>query len=161
VAYWRQQGVEPILYYNNPNIHPYSEYRHRLAVLEEMAATEGLRLITSNTYSLPSFFQAVMTVGAEFPARCRFCYRLRLEAAADMATELGVGSFTTTLLISPYQQHQELIAIGKEVAQQKGLFFAYADLRPLFRQSQQEARHRGYYRQKYCGCLFSNYESYK
>ncbi|MCL2817936.1 MAG: epoxyqueuosine reductase QueH [Clostridiales bacterium] len=38
--------------------------------------------------------------------------------------------------------------------------FYYRDLRPLFRQSQKEAEQEGLYRQKYCGCVYSEKERY-
>lgn len=68
--------------------------------------------------------------------------------------------FTTTLLISPYQQHALLIEAGERAAAAHGIDFLYRDFRPLFRQGQQRARELGLYMQKYCGCIFSEEERY-
>ena len=39
--------------------------------------------------------------------------------------------------------------------------FLYEDLRPLYRESRRLAREWGIYRQKYCGCLLSEWERYR
>jgi predicted adenine nucleotide alpha hydrolase (AANH) superfamily ATPase len=41
-----------------------------------------------------------------------------------------------------------------------GVPFFYRDFRPLFRAGQENARGRGFYMQKYCGCIFSEEERY-
>jgi predicted adenine nucleotide alpha hydrolase (AANH) superfamily ATPase len=93
-------------------------------------------------------------------ARCAFCYRLRLEKAAETAAEKGYGAFSTTLLISPYQNHGLLKETGAELAGRYGIEFLYRDFRPRFRPGQAEARKQGAYMQKYCGCVFSEEERY-
>ncbi|MDR1588181.1 MAG: epoxyqueuosine reductase QueH, partial [Treponema sp.] len=92
--------------------------------------------------------------------RCLFCYRLRLEKTAARAAELGCGAFSTTLLISPYQDHEAVRKTGEEIAKRYAIPFLYRDFRPLFRGGQEKARERGLYMQKYCGCVFSEEERY-
>ena len=79
-----------------------------------------------------------------------------------MQNSIGYDTFSTTLLISPYQNHEALKQIGEEMAQKYGLTFLYRDFRPGFREGQEKARELGLYMQKYCGCVFSesaaNYE---
>jgi predicted adenine nucleotide alpha hydrolase (AANH) superfamily ATPase len=94
------------------------------------------------------------------PARCAYCYRLRLEAAAREAKERGYDAFSTTLLISPYQDHELLRETGEAAAERHSVAFAYRDFRPQFRAGQAKARTAGYYLQKYCGCIFSEEERY-
>ena len=44
--------------------------------------------------------------------RCvKYCYRVRLEQTAKYAKENGYDTFSTTLLISPYQNHEAFIPI--------------------------------------------------
>ena len=76
------------------------------------------------------------------------------------AQESGFKLFGTTLLISPYQNRDRIVAIGKELAREHGLEFYDRDLRPGFRQSQAMAKEYGIYRQKYCGCIYSEKERY-
>lgn len=72
-----------------------------------------------------------------------------------MQNNTGYDAFSTTLLISPYQNHELLKQIGEELAQKYGISFLYRDFRQGFREGQNEARELGLYMQKYCGCVFS------
>ena len=64
------------------------------------------------------------------------------------------------MLVSPYQNHELLIDVANEMAQKYGIEFLYRDFRPGFREGQAEARERGLYMQKYCGCVFSEEDRY-
>ena len=75
--------------------------------------------------------------------------------------ENGYDAFTTTLLVSPYQKHEELKAVCEELAEAAGIEFVYRDFRVGFREGQKKAREIGLYMQKYCGCIFSEEERYK
>jgi predicted adenine nucleotide alpha hydrolase (AANH) superfamily ATPase len=85
---------------------------------------------------------------------------MRFDKTASFAAQEGYDAFTTTLLISPYQKHNEIKIIGEEtVAKYKTEFF-YRDFRPFFHESQTAARAKKMYMQKYCGCIFSEEERY-
>lgn len=154
----RAEGIEPVAFWYNPNIHPFTEYRMRRNTLREYAASIGLPLLERDEYGLRPFLTAV---GGAFDARCPVCYGLRLDAAAALAAEQGFPAFSTTLLISPYQNHALLIEAGEAAAARHGVTFLYRDFRPLFREGQQRARELGLYLQKYCGCIFSEEERYR
>jgi predicted adenine nucleotide alpha hydrolase (AANH) superfamily ATPase len=122
---------------------------------------QGLDLILEDEYGLRRFLAG--TGPGEDPAkggRCLFCYRLRLEKTALLAAREGYEAFSTTLLISPYQNHELLKQIGEDLADRNGIAFLYRDFRPFFREGQRRAREQGYYMQKYCGCVFSEEERY-
>ncbi len=153
----RQEGILPTGFWFNPNIHPVTEYRSRKQALEEYAQTAELPMIWEDMYGLRPFLAGLE---GKFDKRCGFCYDLRLTEAARKAAEKGFASFTTTLLISPYQNHELLRQKGEEAAQQYGVSFLYRDFRPLFREGQNKARALGLYMQKYCGCIFSEEERY-
>ncbi|HNX74729.1 MAG TPA: epoxyqueuosine reductase QueH [Candidatus Rifleibacterium sp.] len=147
------------LLWENPNIHPFVEFRSRQASFIKMAEILGLQVIAGDTeYGLERFLSEI--AGEHGPARCATCYRMRLTAAARAAARLSFEAFTTTLLISPYQNHELLIATGEEAARQTGVKFHYTDFRPGFRQSHELARQHELYRQKYCGCIFSEQERF-
>jgi predicted adenine nucleotide alpha hydrolase (AANH) superfamily ATPase len=93
-------------------------------------------------------------------ARCAACYKMRLEKTASRAAEWGYGSFSTTLLISPYQNHDLIRTIAEEYAKKYSVDFLYRDFRPHFREGQAGARNLGLYMQKYCGCIYSEEERY-
>ncbi|MDR3206950.1 MAG: epoxyqueuosine reductase QueH [Oscillospiraceae bacterium] len=153
----RGEGLEPVLYWYNPNIHPVVEYRARRDALAAYAEGAGLALETEDVYGLRAF---VAAVSPDFDGRCAHCYRVRMEAAAAFAAGHGYDAFSTTLLISPYQKHELLRQTAEAAAARHGVDFLYRDFRPLFRSGQQAARDMGLYRQKYCGCVFSEEERY-
>jgi tRNA A37 threonylcarbamoyladenosine dehydratase len=84
---------------------------------------------------------------------------MRLEQTAAYAAEKGFDAFSTSLLISPYQQHDVIRRVGEEAAARYGVAFLYRDFRPLYGQSRKQARALGLYMQKYCGCVFSQMSS--
>jgi predicted adenine nucleotide alpha hydrolase (AANH) superfamily ATPase len=96
-----------------------------------------------------------------FPERCRSCYGLRLEKTAEQARADGFEAFTTTLLISPYQDIEGIETIGKSLADTYNVEFHFRDFRPYFREAMNLSKELGLYRQKYCGCIFSREESEK
>lgn len=154
----RQEGIEPTGYWDNPNIHPYTEYRTRRQTLEEYARSIGLQLIIGSKYGLRTFLS---NVGQDYAGRCLHCYRLRFEAAAKYAAENGFTHFSSTLFVSPYQNHELMLRAAQEAAEKYGVAFLHRDFRPWFREGQEEARALGLYMQKYCGCIFSEEERYQ
>lgn len=144
--------------YFNPNIHPGLEYRRRLLYLRSFCRDEEVPLLLED-YRPVSFFDAIHGV-EERAHRCRICYRLRLARTAERAARDEYDAFTTTLLISPHQDHDAIVEEAGKAAKAHGVEFFYQDLRQCFGRSAELARERGMYRQKYCGCLFSEEERY-
>ena len=154
----RNEGIEPTVYWYNPNIHPYMEYKARRNCLKEYTASINVNAIFEEDYGLDEFCKNVI---CDLKNRCvNYCYRVRLEQTAKFAKENGYDTITTTLLVSPYQKHDELKNICEEIAQKYGLTFLYRDFRVGFRIGQEKAREIGLYMQKYCGCIFSEEERY-
>ncbi|MDI6709755.1 MAG: epoxyqueuosine reductase QueH [Bacillota bacterium] len=144
-------------YFFNPNIHPYTEYLKRRETLEAYAAQVDLPLIVAKDYRLEDYFRHVAYREAE---RCRLCYTLRLRQAAGVARRGKFDAFTTTLLVSPFQKHDLIRAVGEAAGREFGVAFLYHDFREGFKEATQRSRDLGMYRQQYCGCLFSEYERY-
>lgn len=152
-----EEGIRPTFFFYNPNIHPYQEQKLRLEGLRQLAARRDLALIEEPGYELEDFLKEV---AAAPESRCRACYRMRLDRAARRAREGGFQLFGTTLLISPYQNRELLCETGHAAAAAAGIEFYDEDFRPGFRRSQEQAREMGLYRQKYCGCIYSEKERY-
>ncbi|MGC8787736.1 MAG: epoxyqueuosine reductase QueH [Anaerolineae bacterium] len=153
----RELGFEVTGLWYNPNIHPFAEYERRRACMESYAAEITLPMIWE-TYDMPAYFRAV--VGHEaFGERCAICYRLRLERTAQVAHQHGFDTFTTTLLISPYQQQNLIRRIGEELAGQYGVPFYFENLRRGWSERGHIAREHGMYQQHYCGCIYSEWEA--
>ena len=47
---------------------------------------------------------------------------------------------------------------GEIIAKEEGVEFYYEDFRPGFRKAHNQARGKGLYMQKYCGCIYSQIE---
>ena len=86
---------------------------------------------------------------------------MRLFEAARMVKEGGFDAFTSSLFISPYQQHELMRDVAYRAGEEYGVQFYYQDFRPMFRDGQTRARELGFYIQKYCGCVFSEQERYQ
>ena len=153
----RAEGIEPAGFWFNPNIHPYQEYRARREALREYTASIGQELILHGEYGLRPFVRAV---AGDIEGRCGYCYTCRLEETARYAADHGFAAFSTTLLVSPYQDHDAIAAAARRMADRYGVAFLYRDFRPGFRQGQAKARELGLYMQKYCGCVFSEEDRY-
>ncbi|MDO5557627.1 MAG: epoxyqueuosine reductase QueH [Clostridia bacterium] len=154
----RKEGIEPTVYWYNPNIHPFKEYEARRNTLKEYTKSIDVDAIFEDEYGLKNFCKNVIN---DLENRCKdYCYRVRLEQTARYAKENGFDTITTTLLISPYQNHEALIEVGKEVANRYDLEFLYRDFRVGFRGGQAKARELNLYMQKYCGCIFSEEDRY-
>jgi predicted adenine nucleotide alpha hydrolase (AANH) superfamily ATPase len=152
----RKDGHRIAGLFYNPNIHPYSEYLKRKEALERYSELAGFR-VHYGAHEMEEYFHYVVyNEGSK--SRCPVCWWMRLLAAAKYAKENGFDAFTTTLLVSPYQDHETLKEIGSEVASAAGIKFYYQDFRPAFNTAQDRARELGLYRQNYCGCVFSEKE---
>ena len=155
----RAEGIESTVFWFNPNIHPYTEYKARRDCLKDYCRTIDVKAIFHEMYGLDNFCKNVVS---DIPNRCvNYCYRARIGETVRYAKENGYDAFTTTLLVSPYQKHEELKAVCEELAEMAGVEFLYRDFRVGFRDGQAKARELGMYMQKYCGCIFSEEERYK
>ena len=144
-------------FYSNPNIHPYTEWRARKETLAGYAEDIGLKVFFDEDYLLEEFIRGV---AHRVPDRCAFCYQMRLRRTAGEAREKGFDAFSTTLLVSPYQKHDLIKEVGGAVAKETGIEFLYRDFRPGYRGAVEQSRELGMYRQKYCGCIYSEKERY-
>ena len=153
----RGDGLEVTGFWYNPNIHPFTEYRARRNCLRDYAASIDLKLLEKDEYALRPF---VRQVAEDLSGRCVKCYEMRLYTAAQTAAEGGFDSFTSSLFISPYQNHELMREVAERAAAEYGVNFLYRDFRPYFKDGQNFAREHGFYMQKYCGCIFSEEERY-
>jgi epoxyqueuosine reductase len=149
----KNQGFKIRGFYYNPNIYPSEEYTRRQEALEFL--NKDLQLnIEYPKYRQSDFCQEVSSKENTLQ-RCAICWSLRLRKTAQQAKADGCAAFSTTLLVSPYQNHGLLKQVGHQIGQETGIDFYYEDFRPGFKQAQIEARHKGIYQQKYCGCRYS------
>jgi predicted adenine nucleotide alpha hydrolase (AANH) superfamily ATPase len=165
----------------NPNIHPHEEHALRLDSLKKLSEEWKFDVLYSDDYrpedylnlfgiSIPEFMSSPDSKVVNdsnsandfstppFPERCRSCYELRLEKTAQQAREQGFDAFSTTLLISPYQDFDQIVSTGRDLSDKYNVLFHVKDYRPHFRDAMTLSKETGLYRQKYCGCIFSKLE---
>ncbi len=146
-------------FFYNPNIHPFQEFKLRVEALREVEEKEAFEVIWDTTYGLRPFLDEV-SFQWERPKRCERCYYIRLKKTAELAEKLRASAFTTTLLYSPFQFHELIKEIGEELSSRYKIPFYYQDWRGGYKEGKERAIELGIYRQKYCGCIFSEEERY-
>ncbi len=156
--YFRDQynGEITVLWYN-PNIHPFKEYEKRLRAMIDFQKKTEMDVIYVDEYDLGMFLEGALKA----KSRCQFCYKFRLSKTAQIAKKKGYDAFTTTLTISPYQDHDLIKKIGKDEGKKNDIEFIYKDLTDGFYKSHELANKLNLYKQGYCGCIFSERDRYE
>jgi predicted adenine nucleotide alpha hydrolase (AANH) superfamily ATPase len=162
VPAWRECGVEPVGWFENPNVQPDSELVRRLDSMRRYSRAAGLELIVPVGGEQDPAWRAWREDlhGISSDARCAGCLQLRLGAAGAAARDLGFERFSTTLTVSPYQRHDLIREAGEAAADLYGVDFVYLDVRARYRHSYAESRRLDLYRQPYCGCAASKWDAW-
>ena len=146
----------------NPNIYPHSEYMSRHDAWKKYMQIQGIKTIEEDSpWNDDSQYEKMWLDDAVKyeKGRCGYCYLKRLEKTAEIAKKNDIKYFSTTLLASPYQQHDTIKSSASEIASKYGLNFVYVDPRKLYYSGVNTVKHIGLYTQKYCGCKLSNNNS--
>ena len=154
----RKEKIEPTLYWFNPNIHPFIEYKARRDTLKEYANMENLNVVFEDEYGLDEFCKEAVK---DLNARCvNYCYPVRLRKTFEYAKENGYDTVTTTLLYSIYQKHDFIKKLCEDLSKEFNINFLYKDFRVGFWEGHDKAKELELYMQKYCGCIFSEEDRY-
>ena len=107
-----EQGIEFEGLFYNPNIQPIDEFKRR---------RDNVKILSEQKDFNVSYDDAFMqdeweNFGGSEQDRCTMCYRIRMDEVAAFAKEKGFTAFTTSLLISPYQQHDLIIELCEKAA---------------------------------------------
>ncbi len=151
--------VHPTIFYYNPNIWPRKEYDIRKDESKRHAESLGLQWIDGD-YDHDSWRCGVSGLEdePERGRRCERCFLLRLTAAAQKASELGIRHFATTLASSRWKNLEQINSAGL-MAQHAvtGTEFWPQNWRRggLQERRNQLLREYNFYNQQYCGCEFS------
>ena len=159
----REHGAFVTGHWYNPNIQPFSEHERRREALAQLVSRfstpeADLHMVWETYYGMEGYFRAV--VGHErFRERCLICYRMRLERTVSRAAKENYDFVTTTLLISPYQDQDAIRRLGEELSQAHGVRFYFENFRRGFSEHHRLAKEYELYRQRYCGCVYSEWEA--
>ena len=153
----RDQGVHVEGIFFNPNIHPYREFKQRLAALDALCAKMDFRTEIVREYGLKEFLRQIVY---HEDKRCAICYKMRLSLTARHAKRVKADAFTTTLLYSRYQKHELIVKTARDCEKHYDIPFYYQDFRDGWQQGIDIAIDMDLYRQPYCGCIYSEQERY-
>ncbi len=155
------------LFFYNPNIDGAPEHDKRAGELARLRdEMECKKVFDPGSVSCiilpftPEDFEAIASGLEDVPeggARCRKCYALRMEKAAEYAAKAGYDYFTTTLSISPLKNADWINEIGQELSERYGVKHLPSDFKKRngYKRSVELSGIYGLYRQNYCGCSYS------
>lgn len=155
----REKGFDVEGIFFNPNIHPIREFITRQQSVAQLASIMDLPVYYPQYR--PEFFFRSVKADKYSDRRCGICWDLRLKETASFASENEFSHFSSTLLVSPYQNIGSIKEIGESFSSGDNARFYFEDFRSGFSSAQEEAKGLGLYSQKYCGCLYSQEERSK
>ena len=145
-------------FFYNPNIHPKEEHDLRLQDVRRSCNMLDIELIEGE-YDMQTWFDNVKGLEDEPEKgnRCNVCFDTRLVKTAQLAKEMQIPKFTTTLLSSPMKEQQVLYTQGDIIAASNDLEFIKINVRANGGVNKQNelAKADRLYRQNYCGCQFA------
>lgn len=153
----KQMDMDVMGFFYRHNIHPFQECLKREETLRHYSQSIDLKVIYQSDYKMEEFLQSVVFREKD---RCRYCYYDRLKATALVAKKGKFQAFSTTLLYSKFQNHEQIQQTGEALAREYGLKFFYHDFREGWKSGIEESKQRDMYRQQYCGCIYSEKERY-
>lgn len=146
------------VYYYNPNLDTEEEFTLRANEQQRYCEKNQIKFIVEK-YFPEEFYNAVSGLEAclEGGARCKKCFKLRLEKTAKIAKEKGFLYFATTLTVSPLKNAQDINSLGMEIEKENGIKYLPSDFKKQegYKRSIELSAKEGLYRQNYCGCTFS------
>ena len=158
-----ESGIEPTVYFYNPNIYPKEEYEHRKKEVVRYAQKMKIPFMDAD-YEIDGWLEAVQghEEDVERGKRCTLCFEMRLGKTAAYAAENGFKVFTTSLGISRWKDLEQVNHAGRRAASLfPGLIYWDHNWRLYGGQEQMEriSKEENFYRQNYCGCIYSLRES--
>ncbi len=149
-----------LLYYYNPNIHPFLEEDKRYVELKQYIVKRyGTEIdLLKGEYDHDAWISMVepLSLSGEGGLRCRICYYIRLLSSFKIAEKEKCSHVTTTLSISPHKNFEWLNETGALLSEKFCInwFLEKWD----YRKSVALSKEYELYRQNYCGCSFSKDE---
>lgn len=151
--------IDFTIYYYNPNIYPKEEYEIRKNENKRYAMDNSIKFIDAD-YDVSSwqYFVAGLEKEPERGNRCTKCFFYRLNKTAEYAFNNNFPLFTSTLSISRMKNIYQIFECGKQAATlYPGVEFWDYNFRKNNRAQRGAiiSRKEQFYRQNYCGCIYS------
>ncbi|MDD5226012.1 MAG: epoxyqueuosine reductase QueH [Candidatus Omnitrophica bacterium] len=156
-------GIEPTVFFYNPNIYPKGEYELRKKEVLRYIQKVKVPFVDAD-YEIDGWLEATQGHEADLERgkRCTICFEMRLGKTAAYAAQTGFKVFATSLGISRWKDLEQVNRAGEKAAALfPGLVYWAQNWRLGDGQKQMEqiSREENFYRQNYCGCLYSLRES--
>jgi len=162
----KSDGFEVVSYFCHPEIGSRDEFDQRLSDLRTFCENNKIKLIAVEFE--PSEFEGAIQPFKNQSSlkfindkdryrrrRCQICNSMVLQKTIEQAKKLHLKYFTTTLLCSPYKDHDQLVSIANEKSLDYNLNFYYEDFRKGYWKGRNYGRNHNVYLPTYCACLES------
>lgn len=154
-----KSGIDLTIFFYNPNIHPKKEYELRKKENIRYAEKLGLDFIDAD-YDVQNWFARAkgMEHEPERGLRCTMCFDMRFERTALYAFENNFKVITSSLGISRWKNMQQINDCGEKAASHyDGVTYWTYNWRKdgggarMYELAKEEE----FYKQEYCGCIYS------
>jgi len=159
----KQKNNLQVLFYN-PNICPREEYMARLKAIKKVVQQLDQKIkIIVPAYQPQTYFNNLKKLNLKqnpknqnfaIPnkkSRCPVCWLERLEFLFKTAQENNIDQVSSTLLSSGYQDVATILKIAQHLSEKYQINFYMPELEKINHQQKTG----GFYKQNYCGCLYS------
>jgi len=154
-----KSGIELTIFFYNPNIHPKKEYELRKKENIRYAAQLGIKFIDAD-YDVQNWFTRAkgMEHSPERGERCSMCFDMRFERTALYGYENGYNVITSSLGISRWKDMEQINESGlKAASHYPGIIYWTFNWRKDGGSARmyEIAKEEKFYKQEYCGCIYS------
>ena len=152
-------GIELTIFFYNPNIHPKKEYEIRKQENIRFAEKLGIKFVDAD-YDVQNWFARAkgMERDPERGRRCSMCFDMRFERTALYGYENGYKVITSSLGISRWKNMDQINESGVRAAgHYPGITYWTYNWRKdgggarMYELAKEEE----FYKQEYCGCIYS------
>lgn len=161
ITHLTESGYEVVVYFSNNNLDTKEEYERRLNAEKTLCEHFKVPLIIE-PYNHDIYLEYIKGLENEKEGgkRCLKCFEMRFRDTAQKAKELTIDNITTSMIISPHKNFQNLTKIGNIVAEEYGLNFLAIDFKKKdgFLKTNKISKELNLYRQNYCGCEYAKNE---
>ncbi|MDX1924710.1 MAG: epoxyqueuosine reductase QueH [Rickettsiaceae bacterium] len=155
----KNAGIDLTIFFYNPNIHPKKEYEIRKQENIRYAQEMSIPFIDAD-YDVQNWFARSkgMEKEPERGIRCSMCFDMRFERTALYAFENNFKVFTSSLGISRWKDMNQINNSGIKAAQNyEGITYWTYNWRKNGGSARmyEIAKQENFYKQEYCGCIYS------
>ena len=155
----QESGIDLTIFFYNPNIHPKKEYEIRKEENIRFAEKLGIPFIDAD-YDVQNWFKRAKGLEwePERGERCTKCFDMRFERTALYAYENNFKIISSSLGISRWKNMDQINDCGvRAVSNYEGVNYWTYNWRKAGGAARmyEIAKREEFYKQEYCGCIFS------